>query len=52
VLVVPVAAGFLFFARIADARERGCTLLATETGQQIDGLPSNSYRNILRAGIS
>lgn len=37
--------------RIADARSAGCTSLVTETGEIVDGKPSNSYRNILRAGF-
>jgi GNAT superfamily N-acetyltransferase len=38
-------------ARIRRAAELGCTLLVTETGEQVDERPSNSYRNILRAGF-
>lgn len=41
----------LFAARIERARERGCTTLVTETGEQIPDRPSGSYRNILRAGF-
>lgn len=41
----------IFAERITEAWERGCSLVVTETGEQIDGLPSNSYRNILRAGF-
>jgi GNAT superfamily N-acetyltransferase len=37
--------------RIEQARERGCDVLVTETGVRRDDLPSNSYRNILRAGF-
>jgi GNAT superfamily N-acetyltransferase len=37
--------------RIEQARERGCDILVTETGERRDDLPSNSYRNILRAGF-
>jgi GNAT superfamily N-acetyltransferase len=42
----------LLAARVRQARERGCDLLVTETGELRDGLPSNSYRNILRAGFT
>ena len=41
----------LLAARIEHARARGCDLLCTETGERRDELPSNSYRNILRAGF-
>jgi GNAT superfamily N-acetyltransferase len=41
----------LFAARIVRARERGCDTVLTETGELRDGLPGNSYRNILRAGF-
>lgn len=41
----------LLAARIALAGELGCDLLGTETGERRDDLPSNSYRNILRAGF-
>lgn len=43
--------GALFAARIDRARALGCTRLVTETGEQVPGRPSNSYRNILRAGF-
>ena len=39
-------------ARIDAARAAGCTLVTTETGVQVEGLPSGSYRNILRAGFA
>jgi len=32
-------------------RRRGCTTLTTETGELAEGRPSNSYRNITRAGF-
>jgi GNAT superfamily N-acetyltransferase len=38
-------------ARIEDARKWGCAVVTTETGELVDGRPSNSYRNILRAGF-
>lgn len=37
--------------RIVDAAEAGCHLLFVETGERVPGRPSNSYRNILRAGF-
>jgi len=38
-------------ARIEEARRLGCTAVTTETGELQDGRPSNSYRNIARAGF-
>jgi GNAT superfamily N-acetyltransferase len=38
-------------ARIEDARKQGCRTVVTETGEIEQGRPSNSYRNILRAGF-
>lgn len=38
-------------ARIEDARRQGCRTVVTETGELEDDRPSNSYRNILRAGF-
>jgi hypothetical protein len=38
-------------ARIEDARKQGCRVVVTETGELEEGRPSNSYRNILRAGF-
>jgi hypothetical protein len=38
--------------RIRRAAELGCDVLVTETGERGEGRPSNSYRNILRAGFS
>ena len=38
-------------ARIEDARKQGCATVTTETGQRVDDRPSNSYRNIVRAGF-
>jgi hypothetical protein len=38
-------------ARIARAGELGCETVVTETGERIEGRPSGSYRNILRAGF-
>ena len=37
--------------RIARAAELGCDVMLSETGEQRDGLPSNSYRNLVRAGF-
>ena len=44
--------GALLAARIRQAAELGCDLVATETGERRDDRPSNSYRNILRAGFA
>jgi GNAT superfamily N-acetyltransferase len=41
----------LLAARIARAAELGCDTVLTETGERREGLPSNSYRNIVRAGF-
>ena len=41
----------LLAARIEHARAAGCRRLATETGERREGLPSNSYRNLLRFGF-
>jgi GNAT superfamily N-acetyltransferase len=41
----------LLAARIRAAGGSGCELVVTETGALVDGKPSNSYRNILRAGF-
>jgi GNAT superfamily N-acetyltransferase len=41
----------LLATRINAAREAGCTVLVTETGEPVEGRPSNSYRNIVRAGF-
>ncbi len=38
-------------ARIEAAHKQGCSVVETETGELQDGRPSNSYRNILRAGF-
>ncbi len=45
------AQGALLAHRIARAGELGCDLVLTETGERRDDRPSNSYRNILRAGF-
>lgn len=42
----------LVAARIRHARELGCDLVVTETGERRNDRPSNSYRNILRAGFT
>ena len=42
----------LLAARINRAAERGCDLVITETGERSGEQPSNSYRNILRAGFT
>ena len=41
----------LLAARIDAAREAGCGVVVTETGEPVDGRPSNSHRNIVRAGF-
>jgi GNAT superfamily N-acetyltransferase len=41
----------LLATRIRRAAELGCDLVITETGERRDDRPSNSYRNILRAGF-
>jgi hypothetical protein len=41
----------LLAARIRHARELGCRHVVTETGERQVDRPSNSYRNILRAGF-
>lgn len=41
----------LLHRRIVDAAEAGCELLLVETGERVPDRPSNSYRNILRAGF-
>ena len=45
------AQGAILAARIRLARELGLRALATETGERTADRPSNSYRNILRAGF-
>lgn len=41
----------LLHRRIVDAAAAGCELLFVETGERVPHRPSNSYRNILRAGF-
>ena len=41
----------LLAERIEQAAASGCDVVLTETGERRDDLPSNSYRNILRAGF-
>jgi GNAT superfamily N-acetyltransferase len=45
------AQGALLTTRIRRARELGCDTVLVETGERAGGRPSNSYRNILRAGF-
>lgn len=45
------AQGAILAARIRRGRELGLDVLTTETGERVAGRPSNSYRNILRAGF-
>ncbi len=42
----------LLARRIDHARAAGCDVVVTETGEMRDDRPSNSYRNILRAGFA
>ena len=35
-----------------EAAARGAQIACTETGERLPDKPSNSYRNILRAGFS
>jgi GNAT superfamily N-acetyltransferase len=42
----------LLAARIRYAAELGCDRIVTETGERRGDRPSNSYRNILRAGFT
>lgn len=42
----------LLTERIRRAAAAGCDVILTETGEQREGLPSNSYRNIRRAGFA
>jgi len=42
----------LLAERIRHARAIGCDVLVTETGERREDLPSNSYRNIIRAGFT
>jgi len=41
----------LLAARITAAQEAGCSVVVTETGEPVEGRPSNSYRNIVRTGF-
>jgi GNAT superfamily N-acetyltransferase len=41
----------LLHRRILDAAEAGCHTLLVETGERVPDRPSNSYRNILKAGF-
>jgi len=45
------AQGALLRARTAQAAAAGCALVTMETGARVEGRPSASYRNILRAGF-
>ncbi|MEZ5102157.1 MAG: hypothetical protein R3C15_20605 [Thermoleophilia bacterium] len=44
--------GAILAARIRLARELGCSVVLTETGERVPDRPSQSYRNILRAGFA
>ena len=41
----------LLAARIAAAADAGCSVVVTETGEPVGGVPGGSYRNIVRAGF-
>lgn len=42
----------MFLQRLVDARDRGCRLAITETGEETEKSPVNhSYRNMLRTGF-
>jgi GNAT superfamily N-acetyltransferase len=45
------AQNVLLAERIRRAAELGCDVMLTETGERREGLPSNSYRNIIRSGF-
>jgi GNAT superfamily N-acetyltransferase len=45
------AQGAILSARLEAAREAGCEIVVTETGELQEGRPSSSYRNIVRAGF-
>jgi hypothetical protein len=45
------AQGAILAARIHAAAEEGCEVVVTETGEQVEGRTSSSYRNIERAGF-
>lgn len=38
-------------ARLTAAADAGCRFVVTETGEQVEGRPGHSYRNIERAGF-
>jgi len=37
--------------RIADAIDLGCRVIVTETGEEVEGDPQHSYKNIMRMGF-
>jgi GNAT superfamily N-acetyltransferase len=41
----------LLAARVALARELGCRVLFSETGEAVPGDPQHSYKNLLKAGF-
>lgn len=43
--------GKLLCRRIGDAIEMGCEMMATETGEAVEGDPQHSYGNILKVGF-
>jgi len=46
------AQGALLARRLREASARGARVAVTETGERLPDRPSNSYRNILRAGFA
>jgi len=43
--------GALLHRRIVDAIDMGCRMIVTETGEEVEGDPQHSYKNILRMGF-
>lgn len=43
--------GAIMSARITKALELGCTAIFTETGEEVQGDPQHSYKNIQKAGF-
>lgn len=41
----------LMHRRIVDALDLGCSMLATETGEEVPGDPQTSYKNIVKMGF-
>ena len=43
--------GVVLCRRIQEAIDRGCELLLTTTGEEVEGDPQHSYKNILKCGF-